>query len=61
METIIFESKKAIEVAKKLLDSKRATQQEALQEYLKNPEIKSAIDKLKARNELRGTPVINAI
>jgi hypothetical protein len=49
-----------VRLAKMMLESKRLMQEEALLEYKNNPAIKEAVEKLKKRNEQRGTPIISA-
>lgn len=49
-----------VRLAKMMLDSKHLMQEEALLEYKNNPAIKEAVEKLKKRNEQRGTPIILA-
>ena len=49
-----------VSLAKMMLKNKQLVQQEALLEYQNNPAIKNAVEKLKKRNEQRGTPVITA-
>lgn len=57
----VIEPANGVKVAKKLLESKRATQKQAFKEYEQNELIQSAVKKLKARNEHRGTPVVTQI
>jgi hypothetical protein len=49
-----------VRLAKMMLKKKQLMQQEALLEYQNNPAIKNAVEKLKKRNEQRGTPIITA-
>ena len=52
---------RGVKIAKLMLESKLQTQKEALWAYENDPSIKEAINKLKKRNEERGTPVITKI
>ncbi len=57
----IYIKTSGVRLAKKMLESKRLMQEEALLEYQNNPSIREAVEKLKKRNEQRGTPIISAI
>lgn len=56
----IYTETSGVRLAKMMLESKRLMQEEALLEYKNNPAIKEAVEKLKKRNEQRGTPIISA-
>ncbi len=56
----IYIETSGVRLAKKMLESKHLMQKEALLEYKNNPVIKEAVEKLKKRNEQRGTPIISA-
>ncbi len=56
----IYIETSGVRLAKKMLESKRLMQEEALLEYKNNPAIKEAVERLKKRNEQRGTPIISA-
>lgn len=48
-----------VKVAKLMLERKHQMEAEVLWEYKNNPATQKAVEKLKKRNELRGTPVIS--
>lgn len=54
MITISFKtsSPKAIAFARKLMESKRETQEEMRESYKNNPEIRNAIEQLRKKNEV---------
>ncbi|MDZ7933870.1 MAG: hypothetical protein U5M51_02635 [Emticicia sp.] len=56
----VYTETSGVKLAKMMLESKRLMQEEALIEYKSNPAIKEAVEKLKKRNEQRGTPIISA-
>ncbi len=56
----IYIETSGVRLAKKMIESKRLMQEEALLEYKNNPAIKAAVEKLKKRNEQRGTPIVSA-
>ncbi len=49
-----------VKVAKLMLERKHQMEVEVLWEYKNNPVTQKAVEKLKERNELRGTPVISS-
>ena len=48
-----------VELGRYLMDSKKEEQREMREEFKTNPAIRAAIEKLKKRNEQRGTAKIN--
>ena len=56
----VYIESSGVRLAKKMLENKQLMQQEALLEYQNNPTIKAAVEKLKIRNEQRGTPIISS-
>ncbi len=60
MEKQVKESAGVI-VARKLLASKRQTQEEALIEFKTNTAVQQAVQQLIKRNEQRGTPIITPV
>lgn len=48
-----------VELGRYLMDSKKEEQREMREEFKSNPAIRAAIEKLKKRNEQRGTAKIN--
>jgi hypothetical protein len=63
METINIKTKeeqqaRAIEISKKLLESKRKTQEEMREAFQNDPKVKEAVELLRKRNAERGTPIV---
>ena len=47
-----------VQLAKRMLESKRQTQRDALNAYQTNPKVKQFVQELIERNEQRGTPIV---